>query len=61
MRHPKTARRMAAYIVELTEAFGTCTEDDLLRRFTAADVRQHLAAARDLAAERLGRQERTAA
>lgn len=62
MRHPHTAvtkhpvivRRMAAFIVDVTEAFGSCTEADLSRRFTADEVKTHLAAARDLAAEKLG-------
>ena len=62
MRHPQTAvtkhslivRRMAGFIVEVTEAFGSCTEADLSRRFTAAEVKANLAAARDLAAEKLG-------
>jgi len=69
MRHPSTAatkhplivRRMAGFIVEVTEAFGTCTEADLSRRFTRDDIKAHLAAARDLAAERLGTRESAAA
>lgn len=52
-RHTVIVRRMASFIVEVTEAFGTCTEADLSRRFTAAEVRENIAAARDAAAERL--------
>jgi hypothetical protein len=52
-RPPAVVGRMAHFIVQVTSAFGNCTEDDLKRAFTQADVRRHVEAARSIAARRM--------
>lgn len=48
--HP-IARRMAQRMTELATTFGSCSESDLQRSFSRADIRRHGDAARDLAAQ----------
>lgn len=52
-RQPSVVGRMAHFIVQITSAFGNCTEDDLKRAFTAADISRHIEAARSIAARRM--------
>ena len=44
------ARKIAAFIVDMVDATGACTQADLERRFTAPELRRDLAAARALVA-----------